>query len=167
MLTATQINNLKFTGKPSKHFDEKGLFLLVNSPKSRVWRLKYRFDGKEKQLSLGTYPEISLQMARERRFDARRLVATGIDPSAERKAKKTTRDGHAANSFELIGRERHAKFSANWKSSHADKIIRRLERDIFPLIGAKAITAITTAEVLDALRRIEKRGSLQDAQFLI
>jgi integrase len=163
MLTATQIKNLKFTGKPSKHFDEKGLFLLINSPNSRVWRLKYRFDGKEKQLSLGTYPEISLQMARDRRFDARRLVATGIDPSAERKAKKEVKSGQVANSFEVIARERHAKFSANWKSSHSDKIIRRLERDIFPWLGAKPIAEITAPELLTVLRRIEGRGSLETA----
>jgi Arm DNA-binding domain len=125
MLTDTQLRSLKFTGKPSKHFDGDGLFLLINSPKSRWWRFKYRFDGKEKLLSLGTYPEITLKAARERCLDARRLVANGIDPSAERKAKILTKSGQAANSFEVIARERHTRFSANWKSSHSDKIIRR------------------------------------------
>jgi integrase len=127
------------------------------------WRLKYRFAGKEKRLSLGVYPDVSLKMARERRDEARKLLTNEVDPSENRKAIKAARDERSANSFEVIGREWFAKHSPNWSANHADRIIRRLERDIFPWIGGKPIAGITAPQLLDVVRRIEKRGALETA----
>lgn len=137
-LSATAIKNAKSTTKPLKLFDGGGLFLLVNPNGSRWWRFKYRFAGKEKLLSLGTFPDVSLKDARDRRDAARKQVASGIDPSEHRKAEKATAVSSAANSFEVIAREWFAKYSPNWAAGHSVKIIRRLERDIFSLVGYQA-----------------------------
>lgn len=127
------------------------------------WRLKYRFAEKEKRLSLGVYPEVSLKEARLKRDDARRLLANGIDPSEHRQQTKSALVERGANSFETIAREWYAKFSQNWVDSHSSKILRRLERDIFPWLGARPIASITAPELLTALRSIESRGALETA----
>jgi hypothetical protein len=98
-------------------------------------RLKYRFAGKEKRLSLGVYPDVSLKDARDRRDASRKLLADRIDPSENRKAMKSARADAAANSFEVVAREWFVKYSATWAVNHSDRIIRRFERDIFPWIG--------------------------------
>ena len=162
-LTDTAIRNAKPGAKPAKLFDERGLFLLVTPAGGKWWRLKYRFDGKEKQLSLGVYPDVGLKQARKRRDDSRKLLADGIDPSENRKATNSARTSSAANSFEVIAREWFAKFSPNWAPSHGDKIIRRLERDVFPWLGARAIAGINAPELLTTLRRIEDRGAVETA----
>ena len=127
------------------------------------WRLKYRFDGKEKRLSLGVYPDVSLKDARDRRDAARKLQADGIDPSANRKAQKLAHADRAANSFEVVAREWFAPYSATWAAIHTDRIVRRFERDIFPWIGERPIADITAPEVLTVVRRIESRGALETA----
>ena len=137
-LSDTSIRSIKPGAKRVKVFDAGGLFLLVNPNGSKWWRLKYRFTGKEKLLSLGVYPDVSLKLARERRDEARRLIADGVDPSAKRQAEKEAR----ADTFEAIAREWFAKFSPGWAKSHADKIIRRLERNIFPWLGGRPIATI-------------------------
>ncbi|MEJ1358421.1 MAG: integrase arm-type DNA-binding domain-containing protein [Candidatus Sedimenticola sp. (ex Thyasira tokunagai)] len=162
-LTDTAIRNAKPQQKSRKMFDERGLFLLVSPKGGKWWRFKYRFDGKEKQLSLGVYPDVGLKDARERRDEARKQVAAGIDPSEHRKAKKASREEQSANSFEVIAREWFAKHSPNWTADHADRIIRRLERDIFPWVGGKPIADITAPLLLEAVRRIENRGALETA----
>lgn len=162
-LTATAVRNTKPGPKPLKLFDGGGLFLLVNPNGSRWWRLKYRFDGKEKLLSLGVYPEISLADARERRDEARKQIAAGIDPSVARKAHKAARAESAANSFEVVGREWLAKYAPAWVESHSNRIRRRLERDLFPHLGARPIAEITPPELLRVLRRVEGRGALETA----
>lgn len=162
-LTDSAVRNAKAEGKAKKLADEKGLFLLVNPTGGKWWRLKYRFGGKEKLLSLGVYPDVTLKDARERRDTARKLLADGIDPGQHRKATKNMKAEQSANSFEAIAREWFAKFSPNWVPSHADKIIRRLERDIFPWLGSRPIAEITAPELLTCLRRIESRGALETA----
>ena len=147
-LTDTAIRRAKAKKKPYKMFDSGGLFLIVNPAGGKWWRFKYRFEGKEKLLSLGTYPEVSLKEAREKREHACKQVAAGIDPSEHRKAHKASRLSETTNSFEAVAREWLAKFSPNWVSSHSDKIKRRLERDIFPWIGAKPISDVTAPELL-------------------
>jgi integrase len=159
-LTHTAIRNAKPGEKPVKLFDERGLFLLVTPSGGKWWRFKYRFDGKEKQLSLGVYPDVNLKDARERRDAARKLLTNGLDPSENRKAQKSARTDRAANSFEVVGREWFAKHSPSWAPSHASKIIQRLEKDIFPWIGGKPIAEITSPELLAVLRRIENRGAM-------
>jgi integrase len=162
-LTDTAIRNAKPCDKPKKMFDSGGLYLVVTPNGGKWWRLKYRFGGKEKGHSLGIYPDVSLKEARERRDEARRLLANGTDPSEHRKARKAAKNDQAANSFEVVAREWFAKNSPNWAKNHANRIIRRLERDIFPWIGGKPIADISPPQLLEVVRRIEERGALETA----
>ena len=162
-LTDTAIRNAKPCAKPAKMFDGRGLFLIVTPSGGKWWRLKYRFNDKEKLLSLGVYPDVGLKDARERRDMARKLLGDGIDPSENRKAQKTARVDRAANSFEVIAREWFAKYEPTWAKDHGNRTIRRFERDVFPWIGGRAIADVTAPELLGAVRRIEKRGALETA----
>lgn len=126
---------------------------------NRRWHFKYRFGLRERLISFGVYPDISLKVARERRKEARRLVAMGIDPSMKRQSEKAA----GADTFEAIGRERFQKFEPTWAATHSSKIIQRLERDVFPWPGRLPIADISAPEVLTTLRRIEGRGALDTA----
>jgi integrase len=160
-LTNTSIKNVKPFQKTTKHFDERGLYLEVSPKGGKWWRIKYYYNGKENRLSLGVYPDVSLKDARERRDETRKLVANGIDPSENRKAKKIASGG--GNSFEVVAREWFAKFSTDWTADHGNRIIRRLERDVFPWIGGKLISSVNAPELLSVVQRIEKRGALETA----
>jgi len=162
-LTDIAIRKAKPSEKPVKMFDERGLFLLITPSGGKWWRFKYRFNNKEKLLSLGVYPDVGLKDAREQREEARKQVAAGIDPAEHRKAQKTAQTDRAANSFEVVAREWFVKRSPNWSANHGDRIIRRLERDIFPWIGGKPIADITPKQLLTVVRRIEERGALETA----
>ena len=160
-LTDTTAKSAKPTAKPYKLSDERGMFLLVNPNGSKWWRLKYRIDGKEKLLSLGVYPDVGLKDARARRDEARKQISGGIDPSITRQVHKAAKTERAANSFESIAREWHAKFSTGWSEGYSSKRIRRLESDVFPWIGARPIAEIKASELLSLLRRIEGRGAIE------
>ena len=160
-LTDTAIRSAKAREKPFKMFDAGGLHLLVNPTGGKWWRWKYRFGGKAKLLSFGVYPDVSLKAARDKRDDARKQLAAGIDPGQARKAEKVAQTG--AESFEAIAREWHAKFAPGWVASHGDRIMRRLEVDVFPWIGKRPIAEIKAPELLAVLRRIESRGALETA----
>lgn len=162
-LTDTAIRNAKPGAKPAKLFDERGLFLIVTPTGGKWWRFRYKFDDKEKLLSLGVYPDVGLKDARQRRDDARKLLADDIDPGENRKAMKAVKQDRAANSFEVITREWYGKHAPNWAEHHGDRIIRRFERDIFPWIGGRPIADVTAPELLAAMRRIENRGALETA----
>jgi len=162
-LTDTAVRNAKPGEKAVRLFDERGLNLEISPTGGKWWRLKYRFDGKEKRLSLGVYPDVNLKNARNRRDEARRLLANGIDPSENRKAQKSARADRAANSFEAVAREWFTKYSPGWAATHASKIIQRLEKDVFPWLGDKPIAEIAAPELLAVLRRIENRGVLDTA----
>mgnify|MGYP000443925468 CR=1 FL=1 len=162
-LTDVKVRTAKSQEKAYKLSDEKGLFLYVTQNGSKYWRLKYRYLGKEKLLALGVYPDVSLALARERRDDARKLLASDIDPGEHRKVMKTASSDRAANSFELVAREWFAKHSPNWAPSHANKVIRRLELNVFPWLGSKPVAEITAPELLTVLRRIENRGAIETA----
>ena len=149
--------------KPYKMGDAGGLYLEIAPSGGKWWRFKYRYAGKEKRLSLGVYPDISLKDARQRRDDARKLLANDIDPGENRKAIKAAKVERAGNSFEVIAREWFAKQSAIWTDNHSSRIIQRLERDIFPWIGGRPIADITAQELLSVLRRIEARGAVETA----
>lgn len=159
-LTDTAIKNAKSTEKALKLFDGGGLFLLVTPRGGKWWRLKYRFRGKEKLLSLGVYPDVSLKEARDRRHAARKQLSGGIDPGAARKAAKGV---SSAESFEAIALEWYAKYSPNWSDVHAKRILRDLERDVFPWMGSTPINEILAPELLTVLRRIEHRGAIETA----
>ena len=131
-LTDTMIRTAKPREKPYKMADEKGMFLYVTPTGGKLWRLKYRFDGKEKLLFLGAYPDVSLKEARAGRDQARKLHAGKIDPSENRKVQKSARVARAANSFEVIAREWFSKYRAGWSVSHSERTLRRLENDVFP-----------------------------------
>lgn len=157
-LTDTAVRNAKPKVKPYKLFDAGGLFLLVQPSGGRWWRYKYRVaGGVEKSLSLGTYPDTSLREARTRHAEARRALAAGIDPSAARQAAKAAGAERAANSFEAIAREWHAKQAKKWAATTAAKALVRLEDDLFPWIGARPVADITPPEVLRTVRRVETR----------
>lgn len=162
-LTNTAILNAKPEARPRKLADEKGLFLLVHPNGSKYWRLKYRFGGTEKLLALGVYPDVSLADARQRRDDARKLLANEVDPGTVKQQTKRATKENAANSFEAIAREWFAKHLHTWAPSHAEKIISRLERDVFPWLGSKPVIEINAPIVLEVLRRIEQRGTLDTA----
>ena len=161
MLTDTAIRNTRPKDKPFKLSDENGLYLLVNPNGSRWWRFRYRVSGKEKLLSFGVYPEVTLKEAREKRDNSRKMLRDGIDPSMAKKAQKESASG--ADTFETIAREWFEKFSSTWTPSHGERIIRRLERDIFPWIGKRSIREVNAPDLLSVLRRIEERGALETA----
>ncbi len=162
-LTDTSIRTAKPGERTIKLFDERGLYLELAPNGGKWWRLKYRFEGKEKRLSLGVYPDVGLKDARNRRDDARKLLAGGIDPSENRKVQRLAKADRAANSFETVAREWFSKYASQWATSHAQKIIQRLEKDIFPWIGARPIAEIRAPELLVVLRRIENRGAIDTA----
>ena len=160
-LTDVRIRSAKPKDKTSKLFDSGGLYMEVSVAGGKYWRWKYRFAGKEKRLAFGVYPDVSLKAARGKRDDAREQLAAGIDPGEARKAEKQAQAG--AESFEAVAREWHAKFSPGWVASHGDRILRRLEKDIFPWIGKRPMTEIKAPELLSVLRRIESRGAQETA----
>jgi integrase len=159
LINDTRIRNTKPASKPRKLFDGNGLFLLLQPNGSRWWRLKYRFDGAEKTLSLGVYPQVSLRQAGERREALRRQIAEGIDPSAVRKAEKRAQ----ANTFEAVAREWYKQRVPNWTNAYARLLLRRLERNLFPWIGSKPVAKLTAADILDCLQRVHTRGALETA----
>lgn len=162
-LTDTAIKAAKPREKPYKLFDGEGLYLLINPDGSRWWRLKYRYGGKEKLLALGTYPGTGLKKARDKRDDARNLLDDDIDPNAHRKAEKAARADRDAGSFEVVAREWHAKQSETWAAGHSERVLRRLVMYVFPRIGGEPIGSVTGPQLLDVLRRIEARGTVETA----
>ncbi len=161
VLTNSKVRNAKARDKAYKLFDGRGLYLQVSPKGDKWWRLKYRFNRKEKCLALGVYPDVSLKMARDRLQDARTLLADNIDPSENRKTEKTANS--RINSFEVIAREWFTKHSVNWSADHSTQVIRRLENDVFPVIGNKPVKDIQPPELLSMIRLIEDRGALETA----
>jgi integrase len=162
-LTDTAIRNAKPTNKAFKLYDEKGLFLIINPNGGKWWRFKYRFNDKEKTLSLGTYPEIKLAGARSRRDGARELVANGVDPSENRKAEKQTKAGDTLNSFEAVAREWLATKMQSKSDGYRNNVLRRFELYLFPWIGKRPIADLNAPELLDTVRRIEKLNKVETA----
>lgn len=160
-LTALKIRSSTAREKDYKLSDEKGLYLLITTSGAKYWKLKYRFGGKEKKLALGVYPEVSLANAREKRDDARKLLSNDIDPGVAKQLNKRAKKSLIGNSFEAIAREWHTKFSTKWTPNHSQRIIVRLEKDIFPWLGNLPIDKITAPEILSTLRRVENRGAIE------
>lgn len=162
-LSEMKVQKVKSKDKTVTLFDGGGLFLMVTPSGGKLWRFKYRFDGKEKKIAFGAYPEISLLDARKRRDEARRQLAKGNDPSEIRKAQKQA-ILQEVETFELIAREWHARFISTWTTRYAETLMSRLELYIFPWIGKRPIAEIKAPELLAVLRRIESRGILDATQ---
>ena len=158
-LTDITIRSTKPGAKPKRLFDSGGLYLEVSPSGSKLWRLKYRIAKREKRLAFGIYPEVSLKDARAKRDEARKLLAAGVDPGVQRKMMELQN----ASGFEAVAREWFTKFSPSWSPDHAERVIRRFERDVFPWMGARPIGEITAPELLTALRRVENRGVVETA----
>ncbi|MDR4652705.1 MAG: integrase arm-type DNA-binding domain-containing protein, partial [Nitrosomonas sp.] len=163
-LTDPIIKAAKPKEKPYKLSDGQGLTLLIQPNGSKWWRYRYRINGKEKMLSIGTYPDVTLKKAREMRVTADDLLKQSIDPSLHRQEQKQIAAIAAENSFESVARQ----WWNHWKHArterHADYVIRRLEADIFPVIGNKPIHSITAPTLLMAIKKIESRGALDIAK---
>ena len=161
-LTDIQVKNAKPKAKEYKLSDGGGLHLLITPSGGKLWRFKYRFDGIEKRLTFKTYPEVSLAEARHRRDDARKLIANGVDPASIIKAQKEEKVV-AETTFEKVAREWFSKNEPVWSASHCKTVKSRLERDVYPIIGARAIAEITRGEVIALIRRVEARGVIETA----
>lgn len=155
-LTVLQVNNVKPKDKDFKLSDAGGLYLHVKSNGAKYWRLAYRFNQKQKTLALGVFPEISLQMARDKVLEAKKNLSNNIDPSEVRKSIKSI-SLDSSNSFKSIATEWFLKQKTVWAESHTKDVKRRLEKDIYPKIGDLPISQISSVQVLEVVRVIEKR----------
>lgn len=164
-LSDTAIRKTKPTDKPAKLVDGEGLYLLLNPNGSRWWRWDYRrpVTGKRNTLSLGTYPDTGLADARAKRDAARKLLAACTDPGEHRKAEKAAGEDRAANSFEVVAREWHAKQAPTWVKDHGDRIMLRLKNDIFPWLGKRPVAEVKAKELLATVNRIADRGAAESA----
>ena len=162
-LTNVSIRNAKPGPKARKLFDGRGLYLEISPRGRKWWRLKYRFEGREKRISLGVYPKVNLKAARQRLAEARKILASGQDPSAKRSRAQEGPASRAKGSFGAIARFWMEQQSAAWSAGHAARTRVRLEQDVFPWLGERPIGSIEPPAVLEALRRVEDRGAVETA----
>lgn len=160
-LTDLEIRRSKPLDKPYTLNDGNGLSLLIEPNGSRGWRFRYRFDGKPKMLSLGTYPLTSLTEARQKRDEAKKLVAAGINPSDVRKRDKQDRQNEISNTFEAIAREWYEKRIDRWSVSYSEEMLKTFEADVFPYIGGRPISEIKPMELMGVLSRLDERGATE------
>ena len=168
-LTDTAIRNAKATGKPQKLADAEGLYLFISTTGGRLWRLDYRFAGKRKTLSLGKYPVVGLKDARERREEAKKLLAKGVDPSQQKQEAKAAAiaiEQEQATTFEMVAREWFSKKKNTWVPAHQRKILSRLENQLFPYIGSRPFPSLEPADFLSAIQKAEDRGAIETAHRL-
>lgn len=166
-LTEVAIRNLKPTAKDQKVYDSGGLYLLVTRSGSKYWRLKYRIAGKEKKLALGVYPGVSLKEAREKRDEAKKLLAGGTDPNFKKQNDKRLAVFNTANTFKTVAIEWHQTNKRNWTESYGAMVLRRLELNIFPDLGDRPIKDIAPLELLHTLRIVEKRNATHMSHRLL
>lgn len=158
-LNNTQVKNAKpLADKAYKLFDGGGLFLQINKNGSKYWRLKYRLNNKEKLLSIGTYPQVSIKQARKERDNAKELIAQGIDPSAKKQHDKQQSQQQQANTFQVIATRWHQSKADSWTQQHAKRIMQSLEQRVFPFIGDLLIEQVTAPQILKLLRKMEAEG---------
>ena len=160
-LTDAKVRALKPREKTYRLGDAGGLYVEVATNGSRYWRMKYRVAGKEKRLAFGVYPDVSLADAREKRDAAKKILAAGGDPGETKKSEKLAQKLNAENTFEAVAREWHQTKADRWSLRYRDEIIDTFEKDIFPYIGKRPIADIKPMELLEALRKMEKRGALE------
>jgi len=157
-LSDTKIRSTKAADKAYKLTDGGGLYLLITPAGGRLWRFKYRFGGKEKVLALGAYPDVGLARAREKRDEARKLLADRIDPGVHRKQEEADKARMAANSFEVVALEWHKSKSKRWAQVTADKALVHLRTHVFPEIGDLPVASVKSSQLLAMLRKVEAQG---------
>jgi len=158
-LSHAKVKNAKPADKPYKLTDGGGLYLYITKTGAKSWRFSYRFSGKQKTLTLGLYPDVSLQEARKRHQEARQTLADGLDPGVEKRISKA-----GGNSFQAVAAEWWQTRRPGWTEGHAEVVWRRLEKNVLPWIGHRDVDSITTREVLETLKRIEKRNAVETAR---
>ncbi|SPW31522.1 Putative prophage CPS-53 integrase [Edwardsiella tarda] len=163
-LNARQVDAAKPREKAYKLADGAGLYLEVVPSGSRYWRMKYRFNGKEKRMAFGVYPAVSLAQARALRDEAKKKLADGIDPSFAKKEEKLVRDVQLNNSFQAVALEWHGTKVTRWSEGYASDIIEAFNKDIFPYIGQQPVNEIKPLVLLNVLRRMENRGATEKAK---
>jgi integrase len=163
-LTLTAIRAAKPKDKPYKMFDSGGLFLQITPNGSKLWRMKFKLHGREKLLSFGPFPAVSLDEARYKRDTERRLLERGVDPSEQKKTVDREDRIGRSNTFESVAREWHGRQLKRWSTAYAARILLRMETDVFPRLGTRPIADVTAGEILDCLRRIERRGAHEQAR---
>jgi hypothetical protein len=165
-LTDVKCRNSKGQSRPYKLSDGGGLYLLVNPDGAKYWRLAYRWHGKQRSLALGIYPAVGLMEARTGRDDAKRNLAANVDPSAAKRKRKRAAKLATGNTFEAVAREWHENWKGGRTPYYAGQILRRLEADVFPVIGRRPIAELEPPELLDMLRKVEQRGVNETARRL-
>lgn len=163
-LNARQVDAAKPREKAYKLADGAGLYLEVVPSGSRYWRMKYRFNGKEKRMAFGVYPAVSLAQARALRDEAKKKLAEGIDPSFAKKEEKLVRDVQLNNTFQAVALEWHGTKVSRWSEGYASDIIEAFNKDIFPYIGQQPVNEIKPLVLLNVLRRMESRGATEKAK---
>jgi len=167
MLNDTLIKSLKAADTPQKHFDGGGLFLFIPKTGSKLWRLAYRFDGKSKLLSFGEYPTVSLKDARERREDAKRLLARGVDPGLQKKQLRQAKLAAERDSFKNIALAWHASQTTDFTAKHRNTVMFRLGTYLFPSLGAMHIAKMEPQDVLAVVKPFEQKGQLETSRRLL
>jgi integrase len=162
-LSDVQCKQAKPRDKAYKLSDGGGLVLLVNPDGSRYWRWHYRYAGKQKTMALGTYPDVGLKAVRLKHREGREVLGQGKDPMGERKKAKLVSRLATETTFEGVGREWFEREKGTWVASHADRVFRRLEKDVFPWLGTRPIHDVLPQEILAVLRKIQERGALETA----
>ena len=162
-LTDIAIRNAKPADKPYILSDGGGLYIQIRPTGGKLWRLKYRFAKKEKLLSIGSYPEISLLDARTKRAEAKKLLANDIDPSEVKRIEKQRREILSSNTFEAVARDWFDRHLSQKAESTKDRVVRRMERFVFPYMGTRPVAELTAPDVLEIVRRVEKNGSIDTA----
>lgn len=166
-LSDKKVREAKILTKKYKLYDGNGLHILVSPSGSKLWRFKYQFAGKEKLMSLGMFPLLGLQEARDRHFEARRQLLNGIDPNAKKQAEKVALRQAAANTFEAIAMEWHDTNSPRWDARHANRILRRMQNHLFPAFGHKPIDSFKPLDILVVLKKIEAEKKYETVHRLL
>ncbi len=166
-LTDTRIRTLKFTGKPAKYADGGGLHLYVSSSGKKLWRMTYYYEKKEKVLSFGEYPVISLENARAKRLDTKQLLAQGIDPGAQKKAIKEAQRSEVNDTFQTIAKEWHETRTSDFTEKHRGTVMYRMEKYIFPFIGGEHIARMEAPDILAVVKPLEHKGQNETARRIL
>jgi hypothetical protein len=164
LLNDAKIRAAKPRAKPYKLTDGNRLYLLVSPSGAKLWRWNYTYDGKQKSMAFGAHPIVSLTDARSKRDEAYTVLCEGRDPAVAKKLKIEENLEASRNTFERVAREWYENAKPNWAAVHADDVLRSLERDAFPMIGALPISLLNAPKVLEVLHAIENRGSIETAK---